>query len=1625
MKIKKYRYLIAIVLGVLLIITGIIPTIKLSKDKNTSGEDIVKLEYEDVKVYAEEGNYEITAEKYDSTGVDINSRFIIKSKEEININDIKKTLKISPKENYDIKEISNNEVLVSIKDSLKSDSIYNISLFDNKLKKDVSWAFQTKRRFKILGTLPSNESTYVPVNSGIEMRFTHSNIKDLEKYFEISPSVEGSFEYHKNTVVFIPKKLDKNTDYKVKISKGLSIKDSEEKLDQDYEFTFRTETENTNDRKFFDFLDDILSVNTNTTPYLEVMCDWFFKDKEMKVEIFKYKNEDDFLNNIKENDEKDYYRYYNYNNNYIFKTDNLNKVSEISTNILTNNEETFDRHMGGKFIALPDTLEEGHYLISVSYEDYVYHTHLQVNDITSYVMVTEKEAFIWANDSKENTPISDALVVLNENDKGYTNDEGVAIINSNVDEDKKYNYIKISRENRPSFIVNIRNNNYYYHNSDADRKYYNYMYLDRGMYLPNDSVKIWGFIKDRNNKSNPRKGTLYLYRNIYRNGNQEHELRKKEINISDYGTYTSDFEFSDLSVGGYYIKFKIGDEVISNKYFTIKEYTKPIYTLKSEFEKDVAFSWEDINLKVEGKFFDGTPAGGLDLKYFYYLNDNKKENDIKLDKDGEVNLKLNFDENTDSWKPRYKYIDIYNSKAEEAEIRSSAGITVFPRDTMILVNRNIEENTAFLDFEVNKIDISKFKNYYNYEDLKGEKLDTQLNMDIYEITYNKVETGETYDFINKKVIKQYRYDKKTKLIDNKIVKTIDGLYKMEINIEDEKDYEVMVYLEDTRGRHIFENIYLNTYMDNRYSSNIKEFTLKNDSNKDKFRIGDKVDYKLLVNDEEIEDNDNDKTLFIRLNKGLLDYKITDDTKYSFNFTKAFVPNIYLKAVYLDDDKIYKTYEEIIRYDSSEKELKINIIPDKENYKPGENVNLKIYVKDEKDNPVRTDVNISIVDEAFFALNNQYVNTLNDVYSFLYGSGIISDYISYKQIDIDGRFGAEGGGEGEDEYIRSDFKDSSLFKTVRTDENGYSEVSLKMPDNLTSWRITYQGISDEIYVGNGKINITTKLPFFLNTILNKTFIEGDDIYISSRINGTEVDKNDLINYEVILEDENGVKTSFKESKDAGHYTNIYLGKLKKGKYKITIKAKNDLYIDGVEREFEVVDCLLKTNDVNYYKLDENININSDSKYSTLKFYNEENLVFNKALNKAKYSYGQRVDQLLGRVIGTDISNIYLGENIEVENNSLKQYQLNDGGIGLLPYDSSDVLLSAKISLIKNNIFDKIRLSSYFYNKLEDEESSLEEIVGSYLGLASLKEPVLLDIRNMLLNEELNIKERLYLALALSELGDHYSSREIYIDLLNSYGKKLGNYMLVKIGNDKDDYIEHTALMSILSLNLNANENKSLFSYCVDNSTKDILINLESLMYITRALPKVNNEMKFNINHKGKETLVDLSKNNTYSMFLSSDELSKLKFSNIVGDITVEVNSEVKIIDIMGKNENDIKLSRIYNKEKYKQSDLVKITITPSFNSESIEGYYEITDILPSGFRYIGGSGRDKNLSYPYLVSGQKLVFGYYYSRENKVEPIVYYARSVLPGNYIADNAVIKHVESNSLGFTERKEITIEE
>jgi uncharacterized protein YfaS (alpha-2-macroglobulin family) len=93
--------------------------------------------------------------------------------------------------------------------------------------------------------------------------------------------------------------------------------------------------------------------------------------------------------------------------------------------------------------------------------------------------------------------------------------------------------------------------------------------------------------------------------------------------------------------------------------------------------------------------------------------------------------------------------------------------------------------------------------------------------------------------------------------------------------------------------------------------------------------------------------------------------------------------------------------------------------------------------------------------------------------------------------LGGGMGGGGGGDGAAGVPRSDFPDTAAWLPVlRTDGNGEVVVRLRLPDNLTSWRITAKAVTTNSEVGEAFINITTHQPIVVRPILPRALTAGD-------------------------------------------------------------------------------------------------------------------------------------------------------------------------------------------------------------------------------------------------------------------------------------------------------------------------------------------------------------------------------------------------------------------------------------------------------------------------------------------------------------------------------------------------------
>lgn len=1669
------------------------------------------------------GTVDIVPLVADSTGVDLNSGFKIVCENKQPKSFFQKALYISPQQDYKINQVSDNEFHISFSDTLKPNNIYRIGLTgDKESEYRYSWAFQTKKSFALIRTMPRDRSTYVPIDSGVELSFSHEGVENIEQYFEITPKVNGRFVYHHKTAVFMPEKLEYGTIYTVTIKKGLGLKGSDEVLPEDYVFTFETrksaEQETT---EYLNFTEVLYNFTPQAAPVLDVYASQDFMNQDITVEVYKYSNENDLLEDFKQYDTLAY-RAFGRSSSLKFDISKLEKITDFTTKVMNNNSN----YWYGSFIVFPSNLSEGHYLINIKSKNATYQTHVQVNDMAIYAMAGTKESLVWVNSSSTGKPIEGALVSLNMGSVDgikpiKTDKDGVAVIPNEIfKEQKKQNnqngqnnrnvqggleqqglFFKIARNEGPGFLAPLRYftwqySDYNYSGYESAEKYWSYLYTDRGLYLPDDTIEIWGMVRPRVGGDLPSKGTLYLHRSDYYYGtdygygdNEKlSEIMSEEIDISDLGTFKSSMKLSNFNPGSYFIQLKLDNEMVIQKYFEVRQYTKPAYMIDITPDKKVMFEWEKLNVDIQAGFFEGSPVSGLDLNYSYLTTwDTRKEGNLVCDENGKAALEITPVSLINSWHPLTLSLYINNAKAEEEEIYANSNVMVFPRDTMIEVNvtsksksGNENNKMGFIEIKTNRIDLEKPESqsnwWYNADDFRGDNTDIPLNIKIYEQHWDHEETGQYYDFINKKVVKKYRYFEVKNLRQEFKANTSEGKYSYEFPAQENENYVIEVTGTDSRQKSIVETAYLYRYAHpqdeyiDRYTigTDDTDSTDNTDINDRKFKLGDRVALAVKKNNLKLPAIPGNRFLYMTLKNGILSYTVESEPSFSFNFTKDYIPNIYVKAVYFDGKNVFDVENRLIPYDYNEKDLIIDVKADKQEYRPGDTVEVEIEVKDAQGIPCSAEVNLSVVDEAFFAIWDQYVNTLASLYQYCFHTGIITQYLSYKPLNIN--FGApEMGGEGGDQSVRFMFKDNAFFDTIKTDKNGKGKASFKLPDNLTSWRITYQGVAyqkanDDLKAGSGKINIPVKLPFFVDIIFNNIFMDGDTVCISARSFGTEIDRNEKVEYTVLLEkndDNNDIKKTFKSEGKGNDLTNIDLGKLEEGNYSVTVKAEQGNYSDGIKRDFKVVKSMLETAKLESYKLTDSLDLlgiskSSDSQKSagrrsltTLSFCNEEISTHYNSLLSLMHTWGERVDQKLSRKISDELMKKYYGEDMwwaaDLEDFELNPYQLYDGGIALLSYDSSNPEVTAKIASLSKDLpangllslFDNTAMKWYFYKTLDNIQVTSEDAAASLWGLAALNEPVLIDIMNLLQSDDVNIgiKEKLYLGIGLAELGSLDEAQKIYDDIIKQYSVSNSPYVYIDSKTTRDDTIELTSLCSVLAIRINAPEKAGMFKYMQDNSTETILSNIEKLIYLINIAPDTNQKGSFTVEVNGRKENVSLEKNKIYKLVLTPEALQSIKFTNITGDISVTSSYTGPVTDFAEDANKLVTIKRSYSIDDiatsdFKQSSLVKITLKPEFAENAPDGYYEITDILPAGLRYVSiGNWFDRKW-YPGERSGQKLVFGFYYNKsaydkdddiENK--SITYYARAVTAGQFTSDHAFIKHSRSDISGFAEKVKVNI--
>lgn len=230
-------------------------------------------------------------------------------------------------------------------------------------------------------------------------------------------------------------------------------------------------------------------------------------------------------------------------------------------------------------------------------------------------------------------------------------------------------------------------------------------------------------------------------------------------------------------------------------------------------------------------------------------------------------------------------------------------------------------------------------------------------------------------------------------------------------------------------------------------------------------------------------------------------------------TEAHIPNIFVSVVIVqgsaqspDALATFKMGTVLLPISTEEKELTITLTPDRsidsgQYYRPRETAIYDVLVTDYAGKPVEAELSLRMADLAVLALADETGPTLLERFWSQRGLGVRTSAALAVAMEAYNRElapEAKGGGGGDgDNFIRTNFADTAFWDpVVRTGKDGRARVEVKLPDNLTTWRMQARGITAETLVGLTDVDVLSTLDLLVRPVLPRFFVVGDRAEIAA-------------------------------------------------------------------------------------------------------------------------------------------------------------------------------------------------------------------------------------------------------------------------------------------------------------------------------------------------------------------------------------------------------------------------------------------------------------------------------------------------------------------------------------------------
>ena len=1510
----------------------------------------------------------VTATDMDGDIVKPGSHFLVTTNHG-SVDGLRQSIYLEPAIDYEIVEKTpGSEYEIVPTSELTDNTIFNVDSVSNEVIA-YKWAFQTKKDLSVSKVYPANGANYVSAFSVIEFSFSYPDVEDVESHFSIKPQIEGKLEKDGRVWRFTPSsQLSPNTTYEITIKAGLTY--GEETMAKDFHSSFSTYER---------------SVVSSDTVIKGITLDGVSTFTESETPVIVYDgNNDQYYNEATSIDIEriatadDYIKYL--------------KDGQVEGEIIGNYsfEKKSDNPGYGKLSILNQTLPTGYYIFHFksSTGQNLYKANVEVNNLAAYAIESERDVIVWVaenGDFKADTKVSF---------KGHdfkTGESGLLKITDISDFSEKNDYLKIGDSEQPLVIAltNFKNDIYPY----------GFIYTDRLLYKPTDTIKVWGYVPLQFFKDAPKRDnfSVIVFNDI-----------KKTITVDEDGFFALDISldnYKDKAYGDIILQYN--DAQLAYRYVSVENYTLENYTYELIADKNYVIAGEVLSFKVKVNHITGFPAANKDIIVTYDDHDYYGSTNAMGEADFNIQTAAEAATVESSLNYTSRYLEIRSGGAEYNKYSNGVTIWVFKNGLNISSSNNSEDGTVTFDVDV--LDLSKkVKTTPAFQNLVQGKYNGSATITFYEERTERHVAGYYYNTYLKELAPTYSWTSSASVVDTVSVNFENGrvIYEYPTDFkEPETDvrysYYAVLSASDSGGRLAYS--YKNTYYANSFLGekttsygsyaieaynnkpnglgwqyNLYRFELKEiaDSSSSaygylpkEYSIGDHLSLKLYNYSREKVENQG-SILAVAYQESIVKAQVFTDDNLDLEFDQSMYPGAEVAGAYFINGRFYRIAPSFRDYKTTDSELNVVIETDRSSYEPGDTVKAKVIVTRPDGSRAGGKVNLSVVNEAIFSEMDDDTSILDSIYyDKYYHSYSMSTYQDYELYGGGGR-GAAGGG-------RADFGDT-LFFGSKTLSNGEAEFEFKLNDSITSFRLTALTVENGtvINAGAGTSNVVSVLPLAISTVMPKKVKNTDDLVLNA---SSIVSADGQIDYSFYIKELDKTLTA---SGLPGKSVSVNFGKLELGQYTVTISARDSAgNEDKMIYPLEIIETAQEIAVKKTVELSRNSEITPSKNPIIVEVYNKDTRAYLSYLSFLEANRTMRLDTLVGYYKSLEFQDKYYHEDASARTPSLNGYMSSGYMLKQLENAEGDYVLTALVNFFAPDYFE-LKASNYVPNLKDD----VSVVIQKLLVLASFKESVLLDLKAASNLDNLSEEDFANLALAFAMLGDYDTAKNIYQDL----------------SDDEDD----ASVLAVLATMID----KDNASWRIDS-----IINSEpATEYLPFAIISffVNNEVELSSKDKVKITVNNESEEfeitplNIERRVYYSNDLASLKFESGSNDLLATYYYQGAIAELGDDFETDIRISLESTPVVGKNVNLI-VDIS-NLQGEERNGEFSIA--LPTSLKF---SATFSGKNGVYLIRNNneyiKLSLSEYYD-ENTIKIPLYVSAQ---GNYEFEPVIFTHKDNYHL------------